>query len=98
VHHDLTVAKDLSSERVQPTTMEVRFSGYHGRFVESKDMNTGLLDPIIITARGSSRADGTPHPSVSGEFQNLRPVVMQIEGLRFRSSWQLKHRVIRFMW
>jgi manganese oxidase len=40
---------------------------YHGHFVESKDMNTGLLGPIIITARGAGRADGSPK-DVDREF------------------------------
>jgi FtsP/CotA-like multicopper oxidase with cupredoxin domain len=40
---------------------------YHGHFVEPKDMNTGLLGPIIITARGASRPDGTPK-DVDREF------------------------------
>jgi FtsP/CotA-like multicopper oxidase with cupredoxin domain len=33
---------------------------YHGHFVESKDMNTGLLGPIIVTAKGSARPSGVP--------------------------------------
>jgi manganese oxidase len=40
---------------------------YHSHFVEPKDMNTGLLGPIIITARGASRPDGTPK-DVDREF------------------------------
>jgi manganese oxidase len=40
---------------------------YHGHFVESRDMNTGLLGPIIVTARGEGRADGTPK-DVDREF------------------------------
>ena len=40
---------------------------YHGHFVESKDMNTGLLGPIIVTARGTARADGSPK-DVDREF------------------------------
>jgi manganese oxidase len=40
---------------------------YHGHFIESKDMNTGLLGPIIITARGAARADGSPR-DVDREF------------------------------
>jgi hypothetical protein len=33
---------------------------YHSHFVEPKDMNTGLLGPIIITGRNQSRPDGRP--------------------------------------
>jgi len=40
---------------------------YHSHFVESKDMNTGLLGPIIVTARGASRSDGSPK-GVDREF------------------------------
>ena len=40
---------------------------YHGHFIESKDMNTGLLGPIIITARGEGRTDGSPR-DVDREF------------------------------
>lgn len=40
---------------------------YHGHFVESKDMNTGLMGPIIITARGAARTDGSPK-DVDREF------------------------------
>jgi manganese oxidase len=40
---------------------------YHSHFVEPKDMNTGLFGPIIITARGASRSDGSPK-DVDREF------------------------------
>jgi FtsP/CotA-like multicopper oxidase with cupredoxin domain len=33
---------------------------YHSHFLETKDINTGLIGPIIITGRGQSRPDGTP--------------------------------------
>jgi hypothetical protein len=40
---------------------------YHSHFIEDKDMNTGLLGPIIITGRHQSRPDGTPK-DVDREF------------------------------
>lgn len=40
---------------------------YHSHFVEGKDINTGLIGPIIITARGASKPDGTPK-DVDREF------------------------------
>ena len=40
---------------------------YHSHFVEQKDMNTGLLGPILIAAKGASRSDGTPK-DVDREF------------------------------
>jgi len=33
---------------------------YHSHFVEDRDINTGLIGPIIITARGKARPDGSP--------------------------------------
>ena len=33
---------------------------YHSHFVEGKDINTGLIGPIIVTARGMARPDGLP--------------------------------------
>ncbi len=33
---------------------------YHSHFVEGADINTGLVGPIIVTARGKARPDGSP--------------------------------------
>jgi FtsP/CotA-like multicopper oxidase with cupredoxin domain len=33
---------------------------YHSHFVEGRDINTGLVGPIVITARGSAKPDGSP--------------------------------------
>jgi manganese oxidase len=40
---------------------------YHSHFNESRDMNSGLLGPIIVSRRGSTRPDGTPK-DVDREF------------------------------
>ncbi len=40
---------------------------YHGHFMEGKDINSGLMGPIIINARGESKPDGTP-ADVDREF------------------------------
>jgi manganese oxidase len=40
---------------------------YHSSFVAGMDLNTGLVGPIIVTARGQSRPDGTPK-DVDREF------------------------------
>jgi len=40
---------------------------YHSHFVEPRDMNTGLLGPILIGAKGTTKADGTPK-DVDREF------------------------------
>jgi len=34
---------------------------YHSHIHEEQDLSTGLLGPIIVSARGSTRADGTPN-------------------------------------
>jgi hypothetical protein len=33
---------------------------YHSHFVEGTDINTGLVGPIIVTARGMAKPDGSP--------------------------------------
>ena len=40
---------------------------YHSHFVESTDMNTGLVGPIIVTRKGEARPDGSPK-DVDREF------------------------------
>lgn len=40
---------------------------YHSHFNESRDMNSGLVGPIIISRKGSTRPDGTPK-DVDREF------------------------------
>jgi FtsP/CotA-like multicopper oxidase with cupredoxin domain len=40
---------------------------YHSHFVESTDINTGLIGPIIVTRRGLARPDGSPK-DVDREF------------------------------
>ena len=40
---------------------------YHSHFVEPREMNSGLLGPIIVTARGASKIDDTPK-DVDREF------------------------------
>ena len=40
---------------------------YHSHFVEGKDINTGLIGPIIVTSRGAANADGSPK-DVDREF------------------------------
>ena len=59
----------LVPERSGPASMDVSsvLWMYHSHFVESTDMNTGLIGPIIITARGSARPDGSPK-DVDREF------------------------------
>jgi manganese oxidase len=40
---------------------------YHSHFVESRDMNAGLIGPIIVTGKGHAKPDGTPK-DVDREF------------------------------
>jgi len=40
---------------------------YHSHFVSTSEMNAGLIGPIIVTAKGMSRADGSPK-DVDREF------------------------------
>jgi hypothetical protein len=40
---------------------------YHGHFNEVKETNAGLLGPIIVTAKGKAKADGSPK-DVDEEF------------------------------
>jgi FtsP/CotA-like multicopper oxidase with cupredoxin domain len=40
---------------------------YHSHYIESRDMNTGLLGPIIVSRKGSTKPDGTPK-DVDREF------------------------------
>jgi FtsP/CotA-like multicopper oxidase with cupredoxin domain len=40
---------------------------YHSHFVEQRDANAGLIGPIIVSAKGSTKPDGTPK-DVDREF------------------------------
>src|SRR5437879_5387936 len=40
---------------------------YHSHFDEAKEINTGLIGPIIVSRRGSTKPDGTPQ-DVDREF------------------------------
>jgi manganese oxidase len=40
---------------------------YHSHFIEGKDINTGLIGPIIVTAKGAAKPDGSPK-DVDREF------------------------------
>jgi len=59
---------------------------YHSHVDEPKDTNAGLIGPILITARGSAKADGTPK-DVDREFVLLMTVADE------NKSWYLEHNV-----
>lgn len=56
-------------QRAGPTEHEgsTAFWMYHSHVDESKDINSGLIGPIIITCRGMAREDGSPK-DVDREF------------------------------
>jgi manganese oxidase len=56
-------------ERSGPASMDASsvLWMYHSHFVESTDINTGLIGPIIVTRRGAARPDGSPK-DVDREF------------------------------
>jgi FtsP/CotA-like multicopper oxidase with cupredoxin domain len=58
---------------------------YHSHFVEPRDMNTGLFGPILITKKGSSKADGTPK-DVDREFIAAFAVFDETESWYFESN------------
>jgi FtsP/CotA-like multicopper oxidase with cupredoxin domain len=58
---------------------------YHSHFVESRDMNTGLIGPIIISRRGSTRPDGTPQ-DVDREFVTAFAIFDETESWFFEKN------------
>ena len=59
---------------------------YHSHVDEPKDANTGLIGPIIITARGRGNPDGSPK-DVDREFINLFMIYDE------NSSWYLDDNI-----
>jgi manganese oxidase len=58
---------------------------YHSHFVEGKDINTGLIGPIVVTARGSARPDGAPK-DVDREFITAFAVFDESDSHYFESN------------
>ena len=58
---------------------------YHSHFVEPRDMNTGLFGPIVVSAKGSTKADGTPK-DVDREFIVAFAVFDETESWYFESN------------
>jgi FtsP/CotA-like multicopper oxidase with cupredoxin domain len=58
---------------------------YHSHFLEPRDMNTGLFGPILISARGSTKPDGTPK-DVDREFVVAFAVFDETESWYFESN------------
>jgi FtsP/CotA-like multicopper oxidase with cupredoxin domain len=59
---------------------------YHSHVDEPKDANSGLIGPMIITARGKANADGSPR-DVDREFVNLFMIYDE------NSSWYLDDNI-----
>jgi manganese oxidase len=58
---------------------------YHSHFSEGKDVNSGLIGPIIVTARGSSKPDGSP-VDVDREFITSFAVFDESESWLFEKN------------
>jgi FtsP/CotA-like multicopper oxidase with cupredoxin domain len=63
---------------------------YHSHFNEPKDMNSGLFGPIIVSARGTTKPDGTPK-DVDREF------VVAFAVFDETSSWYFEANEMRIM-
>ena len=58
---------------------------YHSHVEENKDINAGLVGPLIVTARGSTRPDGTP-TDVDREFVVMFGEFDEIESHYYRHN------------
>jgi FtsP/CotA-like multicopper oxidase with cupredoxin domain len=58
---------------------------YHSHFIEPSDMNAGLIGPIIVTARGMSKIDGSPQ-DVDREFVTAFAVFDETSSLYFEAN------------
>ena len=62
---------------------------YHSHTDEPKDTNTGLIGPIIVTARGKARPDGSPRDVD-------RELVMMFTVFDENDSWYLEQNISAF--
>jgi FtsP/CotA-like multicopper oxidase with cupredoxin domain len=67
---------------------------YHSHFVESTDMNTGLIGPIIVTGRGLARPDGVPK-DVDREFITDFAVFDETDSWFFEDNAGKRTRAVR---
>jgi FtsP/CotA-like multicopper oxidase with cupredoxin domain len=58
---------------------------YHSHVVEPRDMNAGLIGPIIVSARGATRPDGTPK-DVEREFITAFAVFDETQSWYFEAN------------
>jgi len=64
---------------------------YHSHFVEPKEMNAGLLGPIIVSRRGSTKPDGTPK-DVDREFITAFAIFDETESAYFEANLASKRK------
>ena len=58
---------------------------YHSHVVEPRDMNAGLIGPIIVSARGTTKPDGTPK-DVEREFITAFAVFDETQSWYFEAN------------
>jgi FtsP/CotA-like multicopper oxidase with cupredoxin domain len=58
---------------------------YHSHFVESREMNTGLFGPIIVSSKGSTKSNGVPK-DVDREFITAFAVYDETESWYFEKN------------
>jgi FtsP/CotA-like multicopper oxidase with cupredoxin domain len=68
-----------------PAGQSSRLWLYHGHVNEPDEINSGLIGPVIVTARGRAKADGSP-VDVDREFVVLFMVFDQLKGNEERPS------------
>jgi manganese oxidase len=64
---------------------------YHSHFVEGKDINTGLIGPIIVTARGAAKPDGAPK-DIDREFITAFAVFDESDSHYFEGNLARRNR------
>jgi hephaestin len=81
----------LAKERAGPSPGEPSSSlwMYHSHVNESQDVNAGLVGPLVVTARGKAKPDGTP--------QDVdREVVMAFAEIDENLSWYIDENIKTF--
>lgn len=66
---------------------------YHSHVVEPRDLNAGLIGPIIVSARGTTKPDGTPK-DVEREFITAFAVFDETESWYFEANATNKRKYL----
>lgn len=64
---------------------------HHGHFLENRDINSGLIGPILINAKGMSKPDGTPL-DVDREFITAFAVFDESDSWYFEANMAKQNR------